>query len=163
MKLSEKLLTELNLQYNLELHSAFLYKHMSIWANKNDFPGMSHWFEKQFKEEMEHAEKIYQYIFERNADVTLDTIAKPEGEWSSMLEVMQAALKHEEFISSRFTEISLVAMADKDFASLKFLAWFHTEQVEEEEQGNYWVNRLAKAGDNVGAQMIIDNEMGARA
>ncbi|MGI6546020.1 MAG: ferritin [Fastidiosipilaceae bacterium] len=162
MKLSDKLLKELNKQYNLEVQSAFIYRHMAIWANARDWGGMANWFEKQYEEEMEHAEKIYNYINERNADVELDVIEKPEGDWSSMLEVMKAAQAHEEFISRRFVELSTIAMGDKDFPALVFLTWFHKEQVEEEEQSAYWVNRLAKCEDKVVCLMKIDGEMGAR-
>jgi ferritin len=163
MKLSKKMLKELNKQYILEVESAFIYRNMAIWANANDHPGMAHWMELQYAEEMEHAEKIYNYINERNADVELDTIKKPTGEWGSMLEVMQATLAHEEFISQRFVELTEIALDDKDYPTVDFLRWFHAEQVEEEEQGNYWVNRLAKCDNHPGAMMMIDAEMGRRA
>lgn len=162
MKLSDNLLNELNKQYNLEVSSAFLYRHMAIWANANDYDGMAHYLDLQYAEEMEHAEKIYNYINERNADVELMTIEKPEGSWNSMLEVMQAALEHEEFISQRFVELTGIAMEDKDYPSVSFLNWFHDEQVEEEQHFTYWVNRLAKAGNHMGALLKIDGEMGRR-
>ena len=69
MKLSSKLLAELNKQYKIEVHSAFLYRHMAIWANAHDLPGLKHWMEHQYQEELKHAEKIYHYINERNADL----------------------------------------------------------------------------------------------
>ena len=162
MKLSENLLKELNKQYILEIESAFIYRHMAIWANANDFPGLKSWMEHQYSEEMEHAEKLYNYINERNADVVLKNISKPEGEYSSTLEVMKAALKHEEFVSSRFTKLSHIAREDDDYPSLAFLDLFHKEQVEEEANATYWVKRLEKCGDNIGALMIVDGEMGRR-
>lgn len=162
MKLSDKMLKELNKQYNIEVHSAYIYRNMAIWANAQDLPGMKSWMEHQYNEEMEHAEKIYNYINERNADVTLDKIDKPEGKWDSMLDVMKAALKHEEYVSSRFIELTDLANADKDYATTVFLQWFLTEQVEEEEQSMYWVKRIEKCNDQVGALMIVDGEMGRR-
>ncbi len=162
MKLSDKMLKELNKQYNIEVHSAYIYRNMAIWANAQDLPGMKSWMEHQYNEEMSHAEKIYNYINERNADVTLDKIDKPEGKWDSMLDVMKAALKHEEYVSSRFIELTDLANADKDYATTVFLQWFLTEQVEEEEQSMYWVKRIEKCNDQVGALMIVDGEMGRR-
>ena len=163
MKLSSKLLKELNKQYNIEVHSAYLYRHMAIWANAKDLPGLKNWMEHQYQEELKHAEKIYHYINARNADVVLDTIAKPEGDWDNMLDVMKAALKHEEFVSSRFIELTDIANADKDYAAAVFLQWFLSEQVEEEEQATYWVNRLALCNGQIGALMIVDGELGRRA
>ena len=163
MKLSSKLLAELNKQYKIEVHSAFLYRHMAIWANAHDLPGLKHWMEHQYQEELKHAEKIYHYINERNADVVLDTIDKPTGDWDNMLDVMKAALKHEEFVSSRFVELTDIANADKDYAATVFLQWFLSEQVEEEEQTTYWVNRLALCNGQIGALMIVDGELGRRA
>ena len=163
MKLSSKLLAELNKQYKIEVHSAFLYRHMAIWANSKDLPGLKHWMEHQYHEEMKHAEKIYHYINERNADVVLDNIDKPTGDWDNMLDVMKAALKHEEFVSSRFVELTDIANADKDYAAAVFLQWFLSEQVEEEEHTTYWVNRLALCNGQIGALMIVDGELGRRA
>lgn len=162
MKLSSKLLKELNKQYNIEVHSAFIYRHMAQWANANNFPGMKAWMEHQYVEEMEHAEKIYNYINERNADVTLEVIDKPTGDYKNTLEVMKAALKHEEYVSSRFVELTDIALADKDYAAEIFLQWFHVEQVEEEDQSNYWVDRLTLCNGQIGALMIVDGEMGHR-
>ena len=44
-----------------------------------------------------------------------------------------------------------------------FLNWFVSEQDEEEENAGNAVDMFTKAGDNIGAQMMIDQQLGSRA
>ena len=55
-------------------------------------PTGSRW---QTKEELFHADKIYQYVNDRNGRVILEAIAAPPTTWNSLLTAFEDALKHE--------------------------------------------------------------------
>lgn len=63
--LSEKMEEALNEQLNRELYSAYLYLSMSAHSTNTGLPGFANWFMVQYKEEMDHAMRIYNYINEQ--------------------------------------------------------------------------------------------------
>ena len=60
--LSEKIVKNLNHQINRELYSGYLYLSMASYAASEGLNGFANWFIVQGKEEMFHAEKIYNYV-----------------------------------------------------------------------------------------------------
>jgi ferritin len=160
--LSKKMNNELNKQINAEMFSSYLYLSMSGWFETQGLAGFANWMRVQAKEETFHAEKIFDYVYERNGKVILESIAKPESKWDSPLAVFKEALKHEEMISGMINALVDVAIKEKDHASNNFLQWFIAEQVEEEANAAGVVDRLALVGDDSGGLFSLDMEMGKR-
>ncbi|HOD40890.1 MAG TPA: ferritin-like domain-containing protein, partial [Candidatus Wallbacteria bacterium] len=62
--ISTKLFAAINKQIGFELYSGYLYKSMAIYCKLNNFKGMAAWLNMQAHEENEHAEKMWNAIFE---------------------------------------------------------------------------------------------------
>jgi len=157
-----KILEEMNKQINEELFSGYLYYSMSAHFESVGLPGFAHWMRTQALEEQEHAHRFYNYINERGGDVKLQAIEAPQTEWSSPLQIFEAAYKHEQHITGRINKLVEIAQEEKDHASVNFLQWFVAEQVEEEASADEVVQRLKLVEDSKGGLFMIDREMAQR-
>jgi len=130
--LSERMQKAINDQINAELYSSYMYAAMSMYFQSVDMSGAAGWMNAQAKEELIHAEKFMDYINGRGGRVTLQTIEKPPSEWKSVLDTFEAALKHEQKVSSMINSLVTLARDEKDHMTDNFLQWYVAEQVEEE-------------------------------
>ena len=154
----------LNEQLNKELYSAYLYLAMASYFEANIFSGMAKWMQIQAKEELEHGMKYYNYIFQRGGSVSLKTIDAPPVSWDSPLLAFEDALNHEKSITSDIHQLLNLAMSHSDHATVQFLQWFVSEQVEEEASASTIVQKLKRIGDdNTAGLMIIDRDLSVRA
>ncbi len=160
--ISEKMTEALNGQINKEIYSAYLYMDMSAHCSYEGLEGFANWFMVQYQEEMTHAMKIYAYIIEQGAKVVLDAIERPPGKFGTPLEMFEATLKHENFITRSINELADLANQEKDYATQIFLQWFITEQIEEEANDNEIISKLKLVGDDGNGLFIIDKELAAR-
>lgn len=161
--LSKKMEAAINGQLNKEMYSAYLYMAMSAYANSKGLKGIAHWFMVQYHEEMLHSMKFYEYMQDQGNEVVLDVIAKPEGAYTSALNLFEAALEHERFITRSIYDLVDIAIEEHDHASKTFLDWYVTEQVEEELNATDIVQTLKMIGDNTAALYLYDKELAVRA
>ena len=160
--LKEKIEKALNDQVNAEIFSSYLYLSMSSCFSEMNFSGFAQWMKVQATEEMVHAMKIYDFIIERGGRVTLTQIDSPETVWESPLAALEAAYKHEQYITGRINDLVDIAIEEKDHASNIFLQWFVTEQVEEEASADEIVQKLKLVGNQGNAIFMLDRELGSR-
>ena len=163
MKLVAKIEKALNDQLNLELTSAYAYLGMAAYFEHTPFTGFARWMQVQTREEMTHAQKIFNYLSERGGKIKLQAIAEPKSEYKSVLEVFQASLGHEHKVSASICSLYELAGAEKDFPTLSFLKWFLDEQVEEEKNVGDMVVKLEMVGDNRNGLFQLDHHAGKRA
>ena len=152
----------MNKQINMEYFSAFLYLAMAEWLLQNDYVGASHWMFVQYREELNHAEGIVQYLRRVGEPVELEVLEKPKKDFDSILSVFQEALAHEELITASINEIVTAAMEAKDYSSVKFLDWYVMEQVEEEENQKDNILGVECAHGHAAALMHFDAKLGTR-
>ena len=119
--ISKKMQEAINAQINAEMWSAYLYLAMSADAADKGLKGISHWFRKQYNEEMEHAFKFMHYLEEQTARVELKAIAKFPTKWDNPLKMFEETLKHEKTVTSLIHNLYAMAVAEKDYASTIFL------------------------------------------
>jgi ferritin len=160
--LSKKMSSALNKQLNTELYSAYLYLNMSSAANALGFKGTANWFMVQYQEEMVHFMKFYNYINSQGEQAVVEQMASPASSYGALLPMVEATLKHEQFITGCINELTDLAVSEKDHASQIFLQWFVTEQVEEEENDRELIGKLKLIGDNGYGLLMLDKELGAR-
>lgn len=160
--LSDKMVSALNGQINNEMYSAFLYMAMSADTADKGLKGMANWFMVQYHEEMLHAMKFYEYVQRQGARVELGALKEPPSEWKSPMEMFEAVLKHEQFITKCINDLTELAVEEKDHATQIFLQWYVTEQVEEEENDNDIIAQLKVIGDSAQGLMMLDRELGQR-
>jgi len=152
----------LNAQLNNELYSAYYYLSMSTYFEALSYGGFSSWMKMQAQEEIEHSMKYYNYIFERQGQVTLTAVAGPKTSWESPLETFEDAYAHEVQVTKDINKIVDLAISKSDHATNHFLQWFVGEQVEEEATTSDLVTRLKRIGDNPAALVMLDRELASR-
>jgi ferritin len=116
----------------------------------------------QAAEEHAHALKFTDFLLDRGGVLVLDAVAAPATGFATPLAAFEAALAHEQRVSAAIQQLYEKANAENDFASYPLLQWFMGEQIEEESSVDLIVERLRMAGDNPGAILMLDSELGAR-
>ena len=160
--LTDKMKEALNKQINGEIYSAYLYLSMSAYSEYIGLKGVANWFMVQYKEEMEHAMKIYNYINSQSGQVKLMAVDQPPTEFESPLDMFEKTLQHEKSVTKRINDLVNLAIEEKDHATQFFLQWFVTEQVEEEANDSDIISKLKLAGTEGNALLMIDKELTTR-
>ena len=149
MRIPENVLKLLNEQFYNELYAAHIYFAMAAWFKRSPYQGFASWMQLQYKEEMEHAMKFYDYITERDEPFATAAVKKPEKDvFESPLDAFKAAYAHEQLVTSQITKIYDPANEEKDWVTVDFLSWFLKEQCEEEHNTRSFVRALEFAGDD---------------
>ncbi len=160
--LSKKLEAAFNKQIEHELYSANLYLSMASYLNSIDMAGASNWMKIQYKEELFHAEKMFDYLMERDVDPVVPAIGEPKRKWNSILEVFEEAYKHEQFITQSIGKLLKLAREENDYAGEVFLQWYINEQVEEESTAKSIVQQLKLVSDSKQALFLLDKDLASR-
>ncbi|MDR2587017.1 MAG: ferritin [Coriobacteriales bacterium] len=155
----EKLLNE---QVVAEMYSANLYLSMSAWFREKSLDGYANWFYVQYKEEMDHALIIYNFILNAGGTVTLGGIDAPPTEFKGIREILAESLAHERLVTSLIYAINEAALGVKDYKTVQFLDWFIQEQVEEEDNASTNLSRYDLFGADPKGLFSLDEELGAR-
>ncbi len=160
--LSEKMEKALNKHLNEELYSSYLYLSMSAYFESKNLSGFANWMKVQYQEENLHAMKFYTYILQKGGKVILLKIDEPKTEWNSTVEVFEDTLKHEQKITSLINNLVDLAVQERDHATVTFLNWFVTEQVEEEANVVKILEDLKMIADNRSGLFMMDRELATR-
>ncbi len=160
--LNKKIEKAINKQINAEIWSAYLYLSMSAYLEDSGLPGFANWMKNQWKEELAHAMKFFDYVNERGGRVVLEPIAKVPKEWKNPVHIMEETLKHEREVTSLINSLTDLAIKEKDHATNNLLQWFIAEQVEEEATVGEILNKLKMIGGKGHAMLMIDKELGSR-
>jgi len=162
MKIKAAMEKAINDQINAELYSAYLYLSMAAYFESCNMKGFAKWMQIQTKEEVSHAMKFYNFVFERGGKVTLKAVEQPASDWKSPLALFEQVYEHEQKVTNLINKLVEAARADNDVATENFLMWYIDEQVEEEAHAYEAVQKLKMVGDVPQAMYMLDKEMGAR-
>ena len=160
--IAEKIQNALNKQLNAEFYSSYFYLSMSAYFESKDLMGFAQWFRVQANEEYAHAMKIFDYIYQIGGEVKLMEIKGPKTDWNTFLEVFQDTYEHEQNVTKSINEILDLAYKEKDHATVNFLQWFVSEQVEEEATAQQNVKKMEMIGDSKAGLFMLDRELGSR-
>ena len=160
--LSNKMEAAINQQINAEMYSSYLYLSMATYFESTSLEGMSNWMRQQAQEEMFHGMKMFDFVCERGGRVTLMAIDEPPSEWSSVLDVFENVLAHEQKVTGLINDLVNLALDERDHATNIFLQWFVSEQVEEEDTAGGLVDKLKLIGNDANGLFMLDTELGSR-
>ena len=152
----------LNDQMNFEFYSSYIYMAMAAYCDSIDLTGFAHWFKIQVQEEMYHATKFYNYIFDRGGRAYFTQINATGKEWDSVKAAFENALEHEKIVTGRINDIMSEAIEKRDHATTSFLNWFVDEQVEEEASVDAIIKKLDLVQNSANGIFMLDKEVGAR-
>lgn len=158
--MNEKMVKAINKQLNFELESAHVYLAMQNYFSAITLNGFAHWFNVQYKEEVEHAEKFMEYLNDRGARVEVTGFPSPKNEFNSVLEVLETSLNHEKEVTKRINGLMDLAVELKDYPTVSLLQWYIDEQVEEEASFSELIDKV-KMMDGKGLY-ILDRELAHR-
>jgi ferritin len=160
--LKDNMLKALNGQINAEMYSSYLYLGMEAYFQSISLTGFASWMRGQVQEELFHAMKFYDFVFERGGQVTLQAIKKPDSSWKSPLDAFRHVLKHEQHVTALINDLVDQAIVEKDHATQNFLQWFVAEQVEEEAGVGEIVDKLKLIKNDTSGLFFLDAELGKR-
>lgn len=152
----------INEQINAEMYSAYLYLDFSNYYRAAGLDGFAAWYMEQAKEEMEHAEKFYDYLHDNDVPVVLEAIAKPDKKFTDFVQPLEAGLEHEQYVTSLIDKIYAAALKAKDYRTTVFLEWFINEQKEEEVNARDLLTKMKLFGQDGKTLYHIDHEMAKR-
>lgn len=160
--ISKKMEAAINKQINLEIQSALMYLQMSAHFAHENLNGFSHWMRIQHSEELVHANKLFDYLLQRDGEVSITAVAAPPHSWKSTLASCEAAYAAEVNNTRQINALMDQAIKENDHATRVILEWFVEEQVEEESSSLNLIKQVQMAGDAPGAVLLLDRELGAR-
>ncbi|MDX1576910.1 MAG: ferritin [Gemmatimonadota bacterium] len=152
----------INEQIKHEFYAAYQYLGMMAFFESRSLSGFGHWMRLQAAEEASHAMKLVDFLLDRGGSVELGAIGKPEIDFASPLEVMKAALAHEQRVTRSINELYALAVKHADYPAQVLMQWFVAEQVEEEKNASEIVDQLELAGGSASALLVIDGRLAAR-
>lgn len=157
-----KIAEAINEQINAELWSAYLYLSMGANFRVQGLDGIANWFEVQFREEIDHALILYNFMNSCNARVVLMPIEGVETEWNTPLSAFEAALEHEKKVTRMIHNINKLAIEEDDYATRNRMVWFVDEQVEEEEEVRKVIDDLELVKGKPLGLYMIDEKLAKR-
>ena len=108
----------------------------------------------------EHAMKLFDYVIDRDAQIVLQAIEKPQTKYKSLTDMFQQVLDHEREVTGMINKLYEKAINENDHATAVELHWFIQEQVEEEKNATEILDKLKFAGDNSSAILLLDSQLG---
>ena len=157
--LTNEMTAKLNDQLNLEFYSANLYLQMSAWCTDKGFDGAAAFMREHSSEEMQHMQRLFNYLSDTGAMPVLGTIDAPPVTFNSLQEVLDQAYQHEQLITSKINELAHAAITTKDYSTFNFLQWYVAEQHEEEKLFKSVLDKLSLAGKSGEGLYFIDKEL----
>ena len=158
--LIDKIYERLNKQMMLEFESANIYKAMSAWCYAKGFSGAGKFLNDHASEEMEHMEKLFNYINETGSQAIIGELKAPESNFNSLQEVFEKTFKHEQFITMQIFDLVDLSLELKDYSTFSFLQWYTAEQHEEEALFKGILEKFEIIGTEGRGLFMIDREIG---
>jgi ferritin len=121
----------LNYRIQQEEFSSRLYEQMSLWLDDNGFINVSKLYKKYSGEEMNHAGWAKQFLLDYGVTPTLKPLASPEGDYSKILDILEATLSHEVEITRQCEDMASKALKMNSHTLYSLAVKYCGEQVEE--------------------------------
>ncbi|AIU88293.1 non-heme ferritin [Pectobacterium odoriferum] len=157
--LKKEMIQKLNEQLNLEFYSANLYLQMSAWCGDKGFEGASSFLKTHSQEEMQHMQRLFDYLDDTGSLPILGAIAAPPIDFDSLADVFKLTYEHEQLITAKINELAHEAMVLQDYSTFNFLQWYVAEQHEEEKLFRSILDKLALVKASEGGLFFIDQDL----
>ena len=157
--LSSTMIKKLNEQINLEFYSSNLYLQMASWCESKGLEGCTAFLRRHAKEEMEHMQKLFDYVNETGSMAVLGVIDAPPCEFESVRDIFLKTLEHEQLVTQKINDLAHTAFSEQDFSSFNFLQWYVAEQHEEEKLFKSIIDKIEMIGLEHKGLYFIDQEV----
>lgn len=157
--LTNDMISKLNEQLNLEFYSANLYLQMSAWCSDKGYEGAAAFLKAHSQEEMEHMQRLFDYLSDTGALPLLGQIAAPPIAFESIADVFTRTYEHEQYITREINKLAHLAMTTQDYSTFNFLQWYVSEQHEEEKLFKSILDKLDMVGESGKALFLLDKDL----
>jgi len=157
--ISKKVEEALNFQIKKEGDSSQVYLSMASWAENQGFEGISEFMFRQSDEERMHMLKLIKYVNQRGGEAIIPEVTKPVLDLTNHKSIFNQLLQHEIAISKSINDLVGITLDERDFATHNFLQWYVSEQIEEEANARYILDKINLIGEDKGGLYMFDNEM----
>lgn len=155
--LSKSVETLLQEAVHAELYAAHLYRHVANQSQKLGYFGAHKHFLAASSEETEHYQKHAEYLNDSGSVAKLPAIEAIDEAVMSLSDALEIAYETELQLGKDYERW----FKESDPTTQQHLLTFLAEQRESVGQYADWLARLARAGSNEAAILIIDTELGA--
>lgn len=155
--LNETILQHLNSQVNMEFYSSYVYFSMALYFKDKGLNGLEKLMKQHANEELEHASKLIDYIYQRNAQVRLEEIKAPNYTFSTAFDIFETAWEHEKLITKSLSEIFELAEKEKDPMTSSFVQKYIDEQIEEENFFLQFTKKCSLLKEDKLSLIVFDN------
>jgi len=164
MKIETDIELILNEQVRHEFESAYAYLGLCSALNVLNYDGFAHWMRHQYREELEHADRLIDYIQSRQGVVQLQDFKVKNFTLKCPYEAFKMAYDVEVSNTKNIHRAYELAVKKHDYPTQVCLQWFITEQVEEEAQCSHYMELTRRIADdrNLHAMMELDRIAGKR-
>ena len=152
----------INDQINKELYSAYLYLSFADYYADAGLDGYANFYMIQAQEERDHALIFRKYLLENDRVPKLGAIAQPDKTFTDYMGPLQAALEHEQYVTSLINDIYAAADEVKDYRAMQFLKWFIDEQMEEEDTARDMITKMELFGEDKRSLFELNQEYASR-
>jgi ferritin len=114
-----------------ELAAHLQYLAIGSYFASDGLPELSRFFLGQAAEEHDHAMRFLRYIQDVGAPVSIPGVDAPKSAFEGAEDAVGVALQSELMVTRQINGLVDLAAAANDHATLAFLQWFVSEQVEE--------------------------------
>ena len=157
--LSPTMIEKLNEQINLEFYSSNLYLQMASWCESQSLEGCNGFLRRHAREEMEHMQKLFDYVNETGAMAIIGAIQAPPHQFESVRNVFLTTYEHECTVTQKINELAHTAFTEKDYSTFNFLQWYVAEQHEEEKLFKTILDKIDMIGMENKGLYYIDQEV----
>lgn len=158
--LTADMISRLNDQLNLEFYSANLYLQMSAWCSDKGLEGAASFLRSHSREEMEHMQRLFNYLSDAGALPVIGTIEAPPITFASVNDLFQQTYHHEQLITGKINELAHAAISSQDYSTFNFLQWYVAEQHEEEKLFKTVLDKLGMLENSSNGLFLIDKDLG---
>lgn len=165
MKLDPSMLEALNQQVNRERQNSVPYAAMAARCDYMALRGLGHFFRKSSGEELEHAQRLIDYIIDRNNEVTLlplqgATLPSTPDLSTLGATLLKEALALEEANTVKIKTLARMARDADDDQTSVMLIWFIEEQTKSVAELIDMVQQWTFAAGCPSAVLQLDHELG---
>ncbi len=158
--LTPDMISRLNDQLNLEFYSANLYLQMSAWCADKGYEGAASFLKTHSREEMDHMQRLFDYLSDTGALPVLGSIAAPPITFESLSDVFTRTYQHEQLITRKINELAHAAITTQDYSTFNFLQWYVAEQHEEEKTFKNVLDKLGMLENSSNGAFLLDKDLG---
>ncbi|WP_252177452.1 non-heme ferritin [Endozoicomonas sp. 4G] len=157
--LTQTMVDKLNDQINLEFYSSNLYLQMASWCEAQGLDGCTEFLRRHAREEMEHMQKLFNYVNETGAMAIIGAIDAPPCQYESVRDIFLRTYEHECEVTRCINELAHTAFTEKDYSTFQFLQWYVSEQHEEEKLFKGILDKIDMIGFEGKGLYFIDQEV----